>query len=222
MSVSGVIDTPTTARSFCTQAARKIRVLDSVTSLPEEDFNAIQLALGAMLRTWEADGVRLWTTEDQTFSVVIGQQDYTLETRALRVTDARYLLNDSYTPLRVVTREEWERMPQPDQPGTPYWLYHNRQRDTSVVSLYPVPNQALDVNLTINRPLYDVLSGNNNVDVPPEWSEALIYNLAARIADDFGKSDAVTNRVIARAEQLYTQLSGQDREASVWFRPRRY
>lgn len=222
MSVSGIVDTPTTVRSFCTQAARKIRILDSVTSLPSEDFDAIRLALLAMLRTWEVDGVRLWTTEEVVVTAVIGQQDYTLTPRAVRVVDARYLLGTAYTPVRVVTREEWERLPQPQSPGTPYWIYLDRRRDASVVKFYPVPNVAMDMLVTINRPLYDVLNANEDVDVPPEWSEAIIYNLAARIADDFGKADPVTARVIERSEILYTKLAGQDREQSTWFRMRRY
>ena len=51
-------------------------------------------------------------------------------------------------------------------------------------------------------------------DVPGEWWDAVVYGLAARLADDYGKN--VPN-VVARAEEELRLALSADREGSIYF-----
>ena len=48
----------------------------------------------------------------------------------------------------------------------------------------------------------DVDALTNNLDIRQEHLELVGYNLASRLADDYGRGGEITNRVISRAEAL--------------------
>jgi hypothetical protein len=224
MALSGTRDEADTVADIIKDALTKVNVLVAGESPDTADQAACLRALKHMLRTWAARGVRLWLTDEQSVSLTEDQATYALTIRALNVTDARRRAGGNDTPLRIYTREEYNRLPNKAASGSPFAVFVDRGRTSTSITCYPVPDANSESNDTIyvtsKLQIQDVTDAAEDIEVPPEWTEALVYNLAVRIAPDF----EVTPRadVVQMADMLYRELSGQDREGSVFMRPSRY
>ncbi len=54
----------------------------------------------------------------------------------------------------------------------------------------------------------------DNLDMPVEWLQAIIYNLAARLADDYDAPVAKVQSVISKAAVFLENILGWDEEPS--------
>lgn len=68
------------------------------------------------------------------------------------------------------------------------------------------------INFTFERQLQDFDESNDNPDFPVEWTECLIWNLAARIGPEYKIPLVQLQLIIARGEQLLDDLLGWDEE----------
>lgn len=229
MALSGVRDTAETVNDVLTDALFKISVLQYNETPNASDAALALRTLRRMLRTWAAtDGIRLWLNEEQTVTLAADTATYTLSPRTLDVSYALRRSGGNDTPIRIFTRQEYQKLPNKTVSGAPYAMWHDRQYNQSQVTVYPVPSAVGDtVILTTKRQIQDVTALTNNMEIPPEWSEAAVYNLAVRLAPDFKKESVIGSRnnpdsVAGMAATLYRNLSAQDREGSVKMRPARW
>lgn len=108
-------------------------------------------------------------------------------------------LGTSQYELDVVTREQWARDYDSSLSGIPAWLYYE--------SLFPLGNIWFDVKpdaaytlvLDLEQMLAQVTMGGITTELalPPGYKEAIVYNLAINLADEYGKQPSAT--VINRA-----------------------
>lgn len=224
MALSGVRDQAYTVSSVIADALSKIYVGEAGATVEATAQATCLRALRNMLRTWAVDGVRLWLDTEQTITPVAGTSTYTLAIRTLEIKQAFRRNNGSDTPIRIYTREEYNRLPDKTVSGSPYLLWPDRDRTSTSVVLYPVPNAYSAANDTIlvtgKLQIQDVTDGGEDIDVPPEWAECLVYNLAVRVAPDFLVEPRAD--VVQMADYLYTLMKGQDREKSLYLRPSRW
>jgi hypothetical protein len=224
MALSGVRDQAYTVSQVVEDALLKIYAHEAGQTLDAVALaNGIR-ALRNMLRTWAAQDVNLWLDATQTVTPVAGTATYTLSPRALDVSYAFRRNGGNDTPIRLYTREEYNRLPNKTAPGSPFVLWPDRQRASTVVALYPVPDAqsaANDVIHVVGRyQIQDVTDGAQDIDIPPEWAETLVYNLAVRLGPDYLTD--VRPDVLQMADYLFNTMKGQGRERSVYFRPMRY
>ena len=59
----------------------------------------------------------------------------------------------------------------------------------------------------------------NEVDVDQEHLSTVGYNLAARLADDYGRKGPHIDRIVARAEELKREMRDFDRPETIRFIP---
>jgi len=222
MATSGVRDSSNIATSIITQALRKIQIGVGGETLADEYASAGVDALNTLIRTWAVDGVRLWLNETQTVTLVAGTSQYTLSPRTLEVFQA-YRRSDGTDdiPVRIFTREEYSRLPNKTTTGAPYAVWIDRRIGTSVATVYPVPTSAevassMTLRLDVKRQIEDVTATTEEIEFPPEWLKALIYNLAVELAPEFNKQPS--ELVIMQAMESYNLLRGNDREGSVYIR----
>ena len=221
MATSGVRDQATTVLSIITQALRKLRIGVAGETLSAEDTSIGIDALRGMVRTWAVDGVRLWLVETQSQTLVSGTADYTLSPRPLEVLRGYRRASGNDTPMRMLGREEFTRLPNKTTSGAPYSFYANDARTSTTVTLYPVPGAAevaasMTCRFDVKRQIEDVTALGEDTEIPAEWIECIVYNLAVRLAPDYGKQAAPD--VTSMADGLYGLLSGHDRENSVIMR----
>lgn len=213
-------DNTDTVSDIVSDVLRKLYVLEGGSTPSAEDALAVKRALRGMLRTWAAAGVRLWLDEQQTVTLTAATATYTLSPRTLEVRDGYRRLDNNDTPVRVITREEYNRLPNKAAAGDPFLVWPDRQRLQTVVTVYPVPASTQGtLSLSTRRQILDVDELGQEVELPPEWYETIIYNGAVRCAPDFNIEPRAD--VVQMAQELYGLLEGQGRENSVYMRPRR-
>ena len=79
--------------------------------------------------------------------------------------------------------------------------------------VWPAPPDYTNfINFTWYRPIMDFTAPSNIPDLPQEWLNALIWNLAIEMAPEYDVPDSVFNRVQAKAAEKLALVSGWDKE----------
>lgn len=223
MALSGVRDQATTVGALVNDALSLIGGKVGQDTASAEDLATGIIALRLMLRTWAVKGVRLWLTEIQSVPLVDGTATYTLDPRTLEVSQAVRRQDDNDVPVRVISREEYQRLPNKTTSGAPYAVFVDRQRTSTTATAYPVPGAAEDaanmtLRLTTKRQIQDPTASSEEIEIPAEWMEAVTYNLGIRMAPRLNLP--IDPVIAAQALDFEATLTGQDREESVRMRPR--
>lgn len=179
-----------------------------------------------MIKTWGAQE-NLWRMTEGTLPMVAGQASYSLTNpRPLRIHSVRRKNQGIETPMTALSRQEYFDLPQKtDSPSVPVSYYFDPQQGSGVLYLWPAPStevvSAYTINLTYLRRMADFDASGNELDMPQEWQEAFIYNLAVRLMTQYPVNDqSIANDIKGMAAGLYQMLSSFDAETtSVFFQP---
>jgi hypothetical protein len=130
-------------------------------------------------------------------------------------------------PMHNMSYQEYFDLPNKTSSGTPVNYQYDRQRDSSIIRVWPVPdNVDYRMEITIAEKIDDIVVVSNNFDFPQEWQEALELNMAVRLGPGHGVSktqdfqelkmqaaDALNDAMMLDAEQgsVYLQI---DEESS--------
>lgn len=174
-------------------------------------------ALNMMVKGWQADGLQPWRTTEGNFALVAGTASYTLGTggtvayRPVDLLAVRYRTSANIdTPMRRLSRTEYFGLSNKAATGIPNSWYYDAQRDPAVLYVWPALQAGVTgstLRITYERSVEDFDATANDADFPPEWTEALVYGLAVRLAPRFGPSAASMLPAIAPlAADAYTKL----------------
>ena len=210
MAVTGTKNVSTIATTALRRASRT-----PWGQAPEaEDMAEAISELFSMLKAWQVDGA-MWTRDSQSVSLVTDQANYTLTSpaRPLRIHNARYKDANGYEmPMQRLVRDDYDLLPNKSAKGVPTCFYYDRAREQGTLYVWPVPASATTetVEMTIEAEIDDVTSSSQALDVPAEWYDAVIYNLAARLSFQMdARLEAraaeclAVARAFANAESLY-------------------
>jgi len=204
-----------TCRDIVTAALMKIGVAANGQAPSAHDFNLGMKALNRLLKALQNRGLNLWTTASQTVTLTTSAS-YTLDPeRPLDILSCRLKRGGVELPMQRMTREEYDRLPVKTSTGLPTTFYYDRQREAARLYVWPVLATAggETLQITYTREIAD-LTAADAVDVPSEFYDAVVYGLAARLADDYQVADP---RIQARAEEELRLALAFDREGSVFF-----
>ena len=152
-------------------------------------------ALNTMLKGWSVKRLLVHANSLENFSTVIGTGSYTIGTggdfntaRPKRIPQAFLRISNQDYPLtEICTREEYLRISDKTTQGQPTNYYYDHQSSLGAVKLYPVPDAIYALYLDMWKDLSSLAALTTTVIFPSEYEEALIYNLAMRLAPSFGK-----------------------------------
>ena len=198
MSTSGTDAFTLTANEIVTQAFGKLGVGSEGEPLTPKMYEDGRAALNLLAKTWSAQD-HLWMREQGSITPVAGQAAYVLPKKAMRVISARRVMSSGYeVPLTPWSRQDY---------------------------LWPAPSAAVAPTIAIEYDalfaLDSIVASNNEFDVPSEWLEALVYNLAVRLMPQYPVNDGnLSGLVISTAADLFATLSGWDEEeTSIYLQP---
>lgn len=122
--------------------------------------------------------------------------------------DRIYLANTpTEIPLARLNRDDYTNLPNKTfQSNRPLQFWFDRQVRQPVMHLWPVPNEAAEVNQIVvwrERQIMDVGSMTQELEVPQRWYEAIVAMLAAKLAMEYIEVDP----------QLIPMLDTKAREA---------
>lgn len=184
-------------------------------------------ALNLLIKTWSAMD-HLWVREQAVLTPIANQAAYVLPDKPMRVISARRktTIGGNEIPMTAWSRQEYLDQPNKDSsPSTPVNFYYDPQRTTGTLYLWPAPSSQVAPTITIIydylRRMDDMLASNNEADVPVEWLDALIYNLAVRLMPMYPVNDGdLSGFVISQAQALFAALRGWDNEpVSLYVQP---
>lgn len=227
MSTSGTAAYSLTALQIIDAAFRNLGVAQEGEALTPSMYQDGLRGLNLLIKTWGAK-YHLWTYEEGTFALVADTPSYTITPKPLRITDVRYryIASQIDVPMSEMSRQEYFDQPtKTTSPSIPVNFYFDPQTTTGTLYLWPCPSAAAALQYTIHytyvRRMDTMLASNDDLDLPQEWLEAIIWNLSRRLLTQYPVNDPnLMQLVLGTAKELYDELKGWDTEpASIYLSP---
>lgn len=220
------------AGQLITQALRKIGNLVPPWTPNEDQMSQGIIALNAMLKGWQIDGISLYRQEQVQLTVPtnVGYAGTPLNVTPLflGLEEARWVItpvpNLYERPMGIFSYLDYMNLPNKlsKSDSGPSVICFDRQVSTSSLYFWPLPTFGGTCNVTVGRTVNDVNLPSDPLDFPTEWTEGAIYSLADRIMDDNGVAAAdpeTANRITQHAVIFYQKLLNYDRPDFVMMRP---
>ena len=218
------------AGQVITQAFRKIGCLQPPYTPSDDQLSVGILNLNFMLKGFQTDGVNLFRQTQIQMIIPAGVgfagTPFQLTPLILTLEDARLVVqpqpNLYERPLGIYSYEDYMLLPNKMQKSQPSVICFDRQTTTSNIYIWPLTQNGCTINATVARTINDVLTVNDTLDIPIEWTEGVIWCLADRLMDDAGVRQAdpeTAQSVSIHAATFYQKLLNFDRPDFVNMRP---
>lgn len=222
MATSGTSTFNLTAREVVTFALRKINMVPLNQDPPAAMAEAARTELNVMLKAWQKHA-GIWRLTEGSVTPTANTAAISLSTlNPYRVIDCRYRNTSSIDlAMREMNRQQYYAMPQKTNTGTPTQWYADVQRSSNTLYIWPVMASVSTetIQITYQRRYEDVTDLSENIDVPHEHLDVVGHNLAARLADSYGRQGPHIDRVIGRGQALYEAMLDHDRPEFVQLLP---
>lgn len=184
-----------TAIQLITRALRLSRVIGKDQTPDAEESNDALTMLNWMLDQWWIQSLAVYATQKTPVSWPsgaasrsIGLTGDTVSDRPVKVvpgSSLRYLGVDY--PVSLLTNiEQYERITDKAVGGIPQYLFFDPQYPNGMLYLWPVPAQPMTLTLTTYQRIETIASLASQVEVPPAYEMAMIYNLGVMLAPEYG------------------------------------
>ena len=121
--------------------------------------------------------------------------------------------DDNEIPVISWSRDQYFNQVNKVSTGTVVNCYYSPQLTNGRLYVWQTASSVNDfVRFTFERPLEDITLGTETLDFPAEWLEAIIYNLAARLTDEYDTPPIKMQSVNGKAVQFLDDLLGWDEE----------
>lgn len=219
MALSGSIAYSLNAGQLVNRAFQVVNINGENVSASGGQWIAGMSQLNMMLKTWQMEGPNLWSRAETSVSLVSGTQTYTLSPRPRDVMNVRFAIDGvEQRPLAEWARQDWDRFPNKSATGAPTLFVVDRQRTSTTLTFWPKPSFSSGTwtcPYSYERVLEDITATTDDVDIPQEAFELATLALGARLADEYQVETPSSQRVRARAAELYSQFMQWDRRGGV-------
>lgn len=195
MAVSLTSNYSLTAAQLVPESLALLGVLADEEPLPQVEMDRALLHLNLMLKSWQQIGVMPHTLTSGTFALVQSDRDYVFGSGGTVTSipfDLQQILitrSSSDLEMTEMSREDYMRLPNKTTEGYPTQWYYDRQRDSGTLYVWPAPDATGGtITWSGRRRLLDVDAQTDNMDLPQEWYDALLYGLAERLILPYGKA----------------------------------
>jgi hypothetical protein len=147
--------------------------------------------LNIMVNEWSGDDLTIYEYVEETFSLVVGQGSYTFGTggdfsseRPLTLESA-YLkngANKSYE-VNVVSRDEYNRIYNKTTTGRPERIFYAAEFPLGKIYTDLVADDTYSLVLTTAKVMQDITGLDDDILLPQNYEQAIIYNLAINMVD---------------------------------------
>ena len=208
--------------SILNGAAQNAGIIGVGQSLDSESLADYLTRYNDLINLWQTQGLKLWTRQDLSIPLVLGQGVYNLGplqnvpmTKPLRICESYILVTSGGTkrPVNQISWEEWSRLSQVNQQGQINDIFVDHQRDYLGVNTWQLPDASEVMNtlhLVIQGQVGNAVSLLDQVDFPVEWMMGLKWGLADEGCT--GQPSAIVARCQARAQMYREALEGWDTE----------
>ena len=183
-------------------------------SIDSDDENKVFVRLNLLLEQFSGHRSLVHREVLESFSTVASQGSYTIgadvtadinTVRPMRISRMYYRSNNTDKDIDFITGEERADISEKLSTGTLDTFYYDPNAPLATIEFYPIPDSVVTVYVESWKQLPEYATLTDNVDLPPGYKSALIYNLAVDLADSFGKS--VTAILMKKARDSRKQIS---------------
>lgn len=201
-----------TATVLCTAALRKIRAID-----PTETPNATELdnaftEMKRMLKVWAAKGVLLPYSTLDSHTLTAGTASYTIGSggtidtvRPIKINHGSYVTSGGLdVPLTIIGEAQYNQIADKSSGADcPEFIWYKPAYPLGTIYLYPPGGGTLY--LWSQKYITDPAAIGNNLVLPEEYQDAVVWNLACRMAPEFIGDP--TPYMIAMAETTKSEIA---------------
>lgn len=218
MALSGSTDFNQTAATLIEDARRKLGIHADEEPLQAHELSTGLRTLNRMLKGWQADNVAISYLTEGTLTLVDGQASYSFgsggdfTTVPFEITQIRIRRNSIDLEMVEMGREEYFALPNKTSKGYPTQWYYDRQRQGGTLYVWQAPDSVSStLRFTYRRIVNDMDATTNDLDLPQEWYDAVVYNLAVKMMPEYGGAGTPEGQlVIADAQRSYDMVKGFD------------
>jgi hypothetical protein len=192
---------PNTCLDLIRSSLRMIGQLGPGRGASSSELTDAMFVLNAMLDGWNTDPLKIFTTRIDAYNLASGGYSYTIgpsgadfiAPRPVRIEQANIILNNISPalrmPLKLIDDQRWSLVKiQQILPGAiPTLLYNDGAYPNSTLYLWTPPNLNYQLELYTWQQLAQFAATADNVIAPPGYLDAMRYNLAVRLASEWGK-----------------------------------
>lgn len=231
MPTSGNTIATLSAGSIITAAGRKLLLGEGVMVIGTDPFVDALEALNTLVAEFRTLGMQAFLRTKVQVPLVFGQSQYTWGTGldisvpyAMYIYDIEYvdLPSGSKIPMNQMAAMDFEKLPIQSN-GIPVNYNYQPLNNTGLLSVWPIPQTfppGSYMDITYTRPMEVFDTAFDDYDCPQEWGNALIYGLAALLAEEYGVSNDKYARLQKQAEQhLAIACSNALEQGSMFFQP---
>lgn len=170
-------------------------------------------ALNLMLDAWSIKRGMIYVTTLENFNLVAGTASYTIGSSGTFDTTKPVKVLSAYTrdsdgndsPLEVYTeRERYNAHTDKTLSRRPDELFYQPSHALAYLYAYPVPDEAYTLYIESLKPLSSLSGYTTEISLPDGYENALVYNLAVRLAPEFGTT--ASPEVVAMAVDSMNDL----------------
>lgn len=199
----------TTAHDLVRGAMRLIGAVD-----PGEEMTAAEASdgleiLNELLESLSIESLAVYQLLQENFNLVAGTASYTIgsgatfnTTRPLDVLSGFIRSSSTDYPLRIVTREEYDRISVKTLEFMPELLYYQPSVANGTIYLYGVPAAADVLYINSHKQLQSFTTLTTSIVLPPGYKRMLRFNLAPEIASEYGRKVPEEVKEIARISKM--------------------
>lgn len=198
-----------TASAIIRRALRLIGALASGETLSASEQADGLEALNAMLDSWRTSSLAVYSLRDEVLTLT-GAASYTIgtggalnTTRPVKITSAYERIGTTDYPVKIASAAAWyELAAKSTTSDVAEWMYYESSYPLGTLYLWPQPTTGV-LHLVTWVPLTSYAAAND-VALPPGYQDAITYNLAVRIAPEYGRP--VTPELAAIARDALSRL----------------
>lgn len=192
----------TSTQDIIKRALRLIGVLASGEPLPADQLSDGLEAFNDMLDSWNTEKLIIWVLARNTFTLTVGTNPHEIgpgsavlnAPRPNRIEQGQAWitggsLGTNETELEVLTLAQWNSERVPDNSGIPSELYYETIFPAAKIWFDVKPSAAYTLVLWLEQMLHQVFSDGTTTELslPPGYKEAIVHNLAIKLAPEYGK-----------------------------------
>jgi hypothetical protein len=206
-----------TVQDIIKASLRKLAVIASGESPEPEELTDSMSALQTMLRAWAGKSITVFASTHDNFVLQAGVSLYVWgvgsggvfnSIRPNQLLGASILDSSGVTyPVDLISEARYRSIAVKLTTSRPYSLYFQPLFPSAFVYLYPVPDTAYHLLIDSFKPFTETSSFDtleSELMFPVNYEEAIIYNLAVRLAPDFEKP--LSPEIAAIAESSYNGI----------------
>lgn len=184
-----------TVQELLKDSLRKIGVIATGQTPTNDELQDALRDLNRMLEVWSTKQIQVFASAEDNFSLVAGTVSYTMGTagtassvRAKKILSGFTRDSDNYDqPVEIISEKQYNAIPDKTTQGRPYYLFYDPKYALGYIYLYPTPDSTETMYIESLKLLHTAFTAlTTTVSLPGEYEEAIVFNLAVRMAPEYG------------------------------------